>query len=233
MSLTCVSCFFPVKAKHPSYYNWFANTLAVNCPYVFFTNRETVDIIKLFRKELPTYYILYELEDLYMYRYKDRLLANPDHCPSVEVSIIWNEKIILMEKASTINPFNSEWFKWMDAGMSIYRLKKPPSYPFPLEDRLAHLPKDKFIYSLSDPFIPHLITETNYYHHVSGTFLLHKSIIPMFAVIYKLYAEKLFHSQNIWTEQVLLTHIFKDHPQLFYKLGDGYGIVSQYLYGTI
>lgn len=231
MSLTCVSCFFPVKGKHTEYLNWFANSLAINCPYVFFTNKDTVETIKQFRGELPTYYILCELEDLYMYQYKDRIATDPMHCPSIEVNMIWNEKIFMMEKAAVLNPFNSEWFKWMDAGMSLYRHVKPPSYEFPIINRLENLPTDKFIYSSSDPFIPQFITETTYYHHISGTFLLHKNIISTIVTLYKSYLDKLLDKNNIWTEQVLLTHIYKDHPHLFFKLCDGYGAISQYLYG--
>lgn len=70
----------------------------------------------------------------------------------------------------------------------------------------------------------------NYYHHISGTFLIHKSLIDTFVNIYQLYLEKLVDKNNIWTEQVLLTHIYKDHPELFFKLCDGYGEIIKYLY---
>lgn len=231
MSLTCVSCFFQVKGKHTNYFNWFANTLAVNCPYVFFTDNDTIDIIKQYRGDLPTYYIICELNDLYMYQYKDRIATDPVHCPSIEVNMIWNEKIFMMEKAVNINPFQSEWFKWMDAGMSIYRHNKPPPYPFPVKERLIDLPTDKFIYSASDSYIPDCIREDNYYHHISGTFLFHKNFISIFVDVYKQYLEKLLNKNNIWTEQVIYTHIYKEHPELFYKLCDGYGTISLYLYG--
>jgi hypothetical protein len=35
---------------------------------------------------------------------------------------------------------------------------------------------------------------------------------------------------NIWTEQVILTHIFNDMPELFYKFADGYGKIAEYLF---
>ena len=64
--LTCVSAYFPVKNKHDNkYLEWFENTLSINCPYVFFTNSKSVDIIKKYfgrntelSKELQLYNLL-------------------------------------------------------------------------------------------------------------------------------------------------------------------------------
>ena len=62
MSITCVSSYFPVKNKHSNkYLEWFKNSLAINCPYVFFTNKNNIELIKSFRKDLPTYYIECEI----------------------------------------------------------------------------------------------------------------------------------------------------------------------------
>ena len=37
---TCVSAYWNVKNKHDnSYYNWFNNTLKIDCPYVFFSDK--------------------------------------------------------------------------------------------------------------------------------------------------------------------------------------------------
>ena len=67
MSLTCVSCYFHVKSKFNNnvYLEWFENTLSINCPYVFFTN--DIELIKKYRKDLPTYYIECKIEDFNTY----------------------------------------------------------------------------------------------------------------------------------------------------------------------
>jgi hypothetical protein len=131
-----------------------------------------------------------------------------------------------------LNPFNSNWFKWIDAGIFLYRDVKPPSHLFPKNlAKLSLLPKDKFIFSSStQDFDISLTTRTNYYHHVSGTFLIHKNFISHFAEIYKQYLEKLVSRNNIWTDQVILTHIYKDHPEIFCKLCHGYGEITRYLF---
>ncbi len=233
MSLTCVSCFWKVDNKHGDrYFEWFKNSLRVNCPYVFFSDKEGIEIIKKYRENLPTFYIECEIKDFYTFKYKNVVRTNPRHCPSVELNLIWNEKIFLLQKAYDLNPFQSDWFKWIDAGICVYRDTPPPVTNLHTINILNSLPKDKFIYSSSTQYIPNLVSTTNYYHHISGTFILHKNIINQFVEIYKLYLDKLWDKNNIWTEQVIYTHIYKDYPSLFFKLCDGYGSILTYLYDT-
>lgn len=232
--LTCVSGFWQIKNKHGNkFLDWFKTSLQINCPYVFFSTKEGIQLIKTFRKGLPTYYIEYTIEEFYTYQYKTKMLIHPVHCPSVELNLVWNEKMILMEKAMHLNPFNSDFFCWADAGMCTYRTISPPRKPFPNPYKLLQLPKDKFIFSASTPYNPALVSSKHYYHHISGTaYILHKDIIHNFTEMYKLYMDKIFMDDkvNIWTDQVILTHMFKAFPHKFHKLGDGYGAIIQELY---
>ena len=41
---------------------------------------------------------------------------------------------------------------------------------------------------------------------------------------------KLIDKNDIWTDQVILTHIYKDNKDLFYKLCDGYGTMVRTLF---
>jgi hypothetical protein len=231
MSLTCVSCYFPVNNKHGNKYKeWFKNTLSINCPYVFFTNKNNIELIQHFRQKLPTYYVVCEINDFYTFRYKHRMITDTTHCPSVELNLIWNEKIFMIQKAYQLNPFNSEWFKWIDSGICIYRDIKPPNREFPNKTKLNALPKDKFIYCSSNQYQHTEVSNTNYYHHVSGNFLMNKNIIDNFTSIYAYYLDKLVDKKNIWTEQFILTHIYKNNPSLFYKLCDGYGSITASLF---
>jgi len=230
-NLTCVSGYWKVKNKHEeSFDKWFPSTLKVNCPYVFFTDKETMPIIQKHRNGLPTYYIECNISDFETYKFKHMMLTDTIHCPSVELNLIWNEKIFLIKKAAEINPFTSDFFCWIDAGFCKFRKQLPPNTPFPDPEKLKYLPKDKFIYCSSLPYNEQLINVNNHYHHVSGTFILHKDIIHEFCKIYMNYLEKLLIHKNIWTDQVILTHIYKDNKHLFHKLCDGYGTIIKYLY---
>lgn len=208
---------------------WFNNSLKINCPYVIFTDKENIEYIKQFRRELPTIYIEYKIEDFQTY--KDRMKTDPYHCPSVELNLIWNEKVFMVQKAAEMNPFNSEYFMWIDAGIYQYREILPPDQIYSNINTLKSLPIDKFIYSTSEAYNKDLIRIDNYYHHIAGGgWIMHKNMIDSYANLYDSYLDKLVDKNNIWTEQVIYTHICKDHEHLYYKLCDGYGEVVPYLY---
>jgi hypothetical protein len=227
--LTCVSGFWPVKNKHENHFlKWFKTTLRINCPYVFFSTKEGIELIKTYRLELPTYYIECNISDFHSYQYKDKMATHPSDCPSIELNLIWNEKLILIDKARQINPFNSEFFCWVDAGLCVYRETPPPATVFPALHKLHQLPKDKFIYTESFAWNPPAVDSKTYYHHISGTYILHRDIIQHFTELYKQYMERIFqddtiNKSNIWTDQVILTHIYKKYSNKFYKLCNGYG----------
>jgi hypothetical protein len=226
-TLTCVSCYFPVKNKHDNRYNsWFENTLSINCPYVFFCSKNSIEYIQQFRKNLLTYYIECEIEDFHTYQYRDRMTVHPHHCPSIELNLIWNEKVFFVKKAAELNPFGSEWFHWIDAGICIYRNEKPPDAPFPNENILNELPKDKFICSSS-----HSHYNKHHDHHIAGTsYLLHCSKINEIIDKYQECLDSLVDTSKIWTDQVILTHIYEVYPYLFHIACDGYGESTRYLY---
>ena len=234
--LTCVSGYWNIKNKHGNNFDkWFQNTLKINCPYVFFSDKETINLIKKYREDLPTYYIECNIDDFYTYKFRDRMITDPEHSPSIELKLIWNEKIFLVQKAFKINPFNSEYFAWVDAGICCYREKPPPKVPFPNLDKLRNLPNDKFIFTSIDDYErrckmkPDSLYFTMLY--VIGTsYLLHKDIINNFVEIYKHYLDKLVDKSIVWTDQIILTHIYKDFPQLFYKLSEGWGNIVPELY---
>jgi hypothetical protein len=235
MTVTCVSCYYTIKNKHDNkYINWFKNTLKINCPYIFFTDsNENIEIINNIRKNIPTYYIICPFTDFCTYKYKDKFIIDLIHCPSKELNLIWNEKIFMLLKSSIINPFDSEWFFWIDAGICIYRDIAPPDSEFPDLNKIINLPQNKFIFSSSDneyPDYDNIHVNINY-HFIAGTsYLLHKKFINEFALKYIYYLDKLINENNIWTDQLILTHMFKNEPDLFYLLCNGYGNIIKYLF---
>jgi hypothetical protein len=228
----CVSGYWKINNKHGNKFdNWFNNTLHINCPYIFFCSKEMIDIIKKYRKDLPTYFIEYDIKDFVTQEYKNKMIVHKIHCPSLELNLVWNEKIFLLKKALEVNPYKSEFFVWVDAGISLYRDNHPPNKLFPNKEKIKLLPKDKIIYSSSYPYVEECVLLNNYYHSISGTsYMLHKNIINTIAVLYKEYMEKLVNKNNIWTDQVIWTHIFKDNKELFYEISNGYGKIIEELY---
>lgn len=231
--LTCVSSFYYIKNKHNNKFEkWFKNTLSINCPYVFFTDKKSIDIIKKYRKGFPTHYIILDIKNFNTYKYRNLMKTDNYHCPSVELNLIWNEKIFMIQKAFDLNVYNSEYFMWIDAGICIYRNNTPPSVSFPNINKLNKLPKDKFIYCSSNPkFNVDKFKKGKYhlYHHISGVYILHKNIINKVVDLYSKYLN-LIDKNDIWTDQVILTHMYKDNKELFYKYSNNYGSIIKYLY---
>ena len=229
-SLTLVSGFWVIPNKHDTkYFEWFERTLQIDCPYVFFGNEESINIVKKYRKDLPTHYILLEIKDFYTYKFYNDIKTHPLHCPSKELNLIWNEKIFLIKRAMELNIYDSEFYGWIDAGICIYRDEnmKPSKKAFPNKEKLMALPKNKLIFASSDceTFMPQFANNLYYYHYISGsTYILHKSFIDTFLGIYKSYLD-FYLPQGNWmhTDQVLLTYIYTQSPEIFYKFANGYG----------
>ena len=233
-NLTMVSGFWNVKNKHDNhFYDWFDRTLKINCPYVIFCDDESLPIIQEHRKSLPTHYIVCNIPDFYTCTFKDTIQPHPRHCPSKELSMIWNEKVFFVKKASDINIFNTEYFAWVDAGICIYRDSAPPTDVFPSPGKVSGLPKDKFIFTSSNTvFQKEFVERGIYYHFISaGIFIMHKSFIDEFTDLYKQYIDYLLPKGNwIYTEQVVFTIMYYNMPQLFHRMADGYGNIIPLLY---
>ena len=232
--LTCVSGYWKIVNKHGNKFDdWFKTTLQINCPYIFFGNRESIELVKKYRGDLPTYYIELNIEEFTTYKYKDNMIIDKIHSPSINLNLIWNEKIFLIQRALEINPFSSDFFMWNDAGICIYRDTIPPSISFPNLNKLNNLPKDKFIYSSSNSMYMNEKFQKGQYHlhhHISGTsYILHKNIVNKFATIYSEYL-KLVDNGDIWTDQVILTLMYRDNKELFYKYCHGYGSLCHNLF---
>lgn len=225
-STTIVSGYWVIPNKHQnnSFLDWFKNSLRINCPYVFFGNKESIEIVKKFREELPTTYIEMEIKDFYTYKFYDNIQPHEMHCPSKELNMIWNEKVFLMKKAAELNPYDTEWFAWSDAGICVYRNKSPPITPWPSSEKLQYLDKNCFNFSSSESpiFMPQCVGQ--YYHFISGTYVCSLNFIKKYAEIYQEYLDK-YLSQSTWiyTDQVIHTLIYRDLPHLFKHICHDYG----------
>lgn len=226
-TVTCVSGYWKVENKHKNddFTKWFETTLRINWPYIFFGTKETIELAKKYRRELPTYYIELNIEEFYTYKYKDKINTDPRHCPSVELNLIWNEKIFLIEKAKTLNIFDSEFFMWVDAGICSLRSKAPSTERFPNLEKLSLLPTNKFIFTSSDCSIYEPEKLGSYYHFIAGTaYLVHESVIETVSALYRVYMDEYIElNNNIYTDQVILTFLYNDYPELFHQIGHGYG----------
>ena len=155
------------------------------------------------------------------YDFKSEWINRRD-VPSEEIGVIWLDKIFMIQDAISENPFQSDWYVWHDAGNAYYRNNPIKTSTWPSTRGLQSLPKDKFIYTSS--WYP--ITE----HSVAGTaFMLHKQIIfqliEYFWVPYKNCVD-----HKCGSDQILFSRIKDIHPEFFYQIGYGYGILIEKLF---
>ena len=115
---------------------------SVDAPLVMFTTRAHMKLFQVVRKKmnLPTKFIIYEdvwsmMKELesernrsYAYNYmhvQPGLDKESYHTPSLYA--VWNLKPFFVHKAATLNPFNSSYFIYTDAG--AWRDRAIPNWP--------------------------------------------------------------------------------------------------------
>ena len=235
--VTVVTGYWDVKNKYnKDYSDWLSKTLLINCPYVFFGDENTIKIAKEIREKAnyPTVYVKLEISEFYGYSYYDKIQSHEIHCPSKEINLIWLEKVLLVERAKKIDPYQSSFFIWVDAGIFVFREKYPPLIEFPNERLLLSLPKNKITFTSSDcPYFESCkVSDYNYYHYVAaGCLVFPKDIVDSFSELYRTFLDN-YLQRHMWmyTEQVILTYIYIKHQDLFHHVGHGYGEMINFLY---
>lgn len=135
------------------YVKWFCETLSIKCPFIIFTEEDLVDTIKEARKDLPTEIVVESLENIPYYYLKQPIQdvldsdfykknmgdLNRIECKNSMYSVIQYSKFQWLKKATEINPFNSKFFFWLDAGASRFLYDCDISNEYPSEDALKEL----------------------------------------------------------------------------------------------
>ena len=154
-TVTIVTAFFDINREKKGdgrsineYLEWIKKTLQLNCNMFIITESKFIDFMKEHRpKNYKTYIKEDTLENAQYYKYLGRMneilesneykekIAYPNRveCKLPEYNIIQYSKFGWLKEAIKKNPFNSEYFFWMDAGISRfffgYRYKRAlPKY---------------------------------------------------------------------------------------------------------
>lgn len=156
------------KRSFDKYLNWFKYVLSINVPLVVFVPQYLQDYVHQHRSaKYPTQVIVREFEDLIAYkgcyermqRTIDQMVKEPNadgqipryfaDCPefiTARYETIIFSKFNFLKEASTTNPFDSQYFIWLDAG-TFYQ--QPPfnvELPWPDQYKVRLL-GDKFLVS--------------------------------------------------------------------------------------
>lgn len=248
MNTTIVTAFFDINRKEKGdgrsieeYLTWVKKTLLLKCNLYVVTEKKFVEFIK---ENRPKDYPLFIKEDTiesssyYKYLKKMKEIINSDkyksrisypnrvECKLPEYNIIQYGKFGWLHKAIEENYFNSEYFFWMDIGISrfFYNMNLTNSYPS-INNKLLRDSKKKFIiqqredlqiYSIDESFI---WKADNLFK--GGMFGGYKDIVlDVEKKVEMIFEKEMLENDNVNNEQLALAILWKQTPELFNLVPD-------------
>jgi len=242
-NFTVVTGFFDLnragwKTKHSrsndDYFRYISNMLGMDVKIVIFVEPKNMYRFSQFRKgkKEKTFLVPYEFKDLEMFPYihkmrecqtDEKVMRNhPDpSCPEYrlpEYNTLVNSKFALVKKACELNPFQTDYFCWIDAGYThctknLKDKKYDPTLLYDFKDRLTIsqlTPIECMKNDYHDFFIQHIDVIS------AGFFWGERKFLSRFSDIYSsFYKEILFKKGISDDEQYYLALLLRERPDLF------------------
>ncbi len=246
MSATLVTAFFDINRekngdgrKIEEYLKWIKKTLQLNCNLFIITEKKFINFMRLHRPRNYNTFIKEEtLENTQYYKYFNRIkeilssneykrkIQHPNRveCILPEYNIIQYNKFYWLEDAIKINPFHSEYFFWVDAGISRFFLDVNINNPYPNMNIINKYPNKLIIQSRYD--LKYSVIDDNFIwksdNLIKGTmFGGDKNILlKINKEIEKIFIEKMLKNNNVNNEQIALTILYKNNSELFQIVDD-------------
>jgi hypothetical protein len=194
------------------------NTLAIDMPYIFYTQGDLFDVILAKRNGRPTVLIERNFTWFKVYSTYSPSWYDEYHMPSPELGVIWLEKMNLLYEAS--RTVDSEYYVWIDATISFYRDKPPPKGPWS-EKVIRSLPKNRISYSIV----------VGGFHSFAATVMIFPR--DLVSLMNKLFYEEYDQCRSspdadfkCGSEQYLFTKIRQKYPQFFHVMSYNYGDID-------
>ena len=243
--VTFVSALFDIDRvdgrKWDNYLKWFDITLKLKVPMVLFITDDLVEFVEERRKDIPTDIIIQTVEDIPYYNLKDGIqeildsdrykedISDPDRieCQQAMYSVIQYSKFPWLEKAIDKNPYESEFFFWIDAGASRFFEGYDLSQEYPSEDALVSLDDmgERFLVQMNCDYYPDLYDAdvlTLDYLYDNRSYVLgsmfggHKNaILKISDMVDSILNEEMIKNNNINNEQIALGYLVKKYPDDF------------------
>lgn len=246
MSVTLVTSLYDINRYNldgrtwGEYLEWFAKTLQLKSPMVVFVDQDLVEFVQEHRKNLPTKIVEESIDQIPYYHLKEKMdaviqskeyqskISDPNRieCKSSLYNIIQYSKFGWLEFAADENYFNSEYFLWVDAGLSrfFYDINLNNSYPGEnAKESLLDI-KDSILIQVFLSYYPDLanakeISEDylrdNRSYIMGGMFGAGKESIKKFRPIIDDILDQMLSDNLINNEQIALGYLYKKHPDLF------------------
>jgi len=246
MTVTLVTSLYNINRetidgrKWEDYLEWFAKTLKLKSPMVVYVESDLVNFVKEHRNGLPTKIIEESISEIPYYHLKDRtdvIIKSEEYrnkildnsrieCNSSLYNIIQYSKFQWLKKASEENYFNSDYYLWVDAGLSrfFYDINLNQEYPGKLAKESLQEIKDNILIQVFLSYYPDLanakLLDENYLldnrsYIMGGMFGSGKESIKKMCSLIDDILEQMLSNNIVNNEQIALGYLYKKHPDLF------------------
>ena len=249
-NVTIVTAFFDIGRelngdgrKLTDYLDWIKKTLQLNCNLFIVTEAKFVDFMRANRPaEYNTFIKEDTLANASYYKYLPRMreiLNSPEYkqriaypqrveCTLPEYNVIQYSKFGWLEAAIQANPFQSDYFFWMDAGISRFFYNLNIQQPYPTSVRMAGIFKnqpDTFIiqqredlqhYNINDQFI--WKADNLFKGGMFGG--KQTAVLKISAEVEKVFVSEMLDKNNVNNEQLALALLWRKQPDLFTVIPD-------------
>lgn len=234
--VTIVTAFFDIHRDTKGdgrtldeYMSWIQKTLQLNCNLYVVTESKFVPFMKA-NRTYPMYIHEDTLENASYYKYLPRMkeilesdaykerIAYPNRveCVLPEYNVIQYSKFGWLEEAIQVNPFQSDHFFWMDAGISRFFGDVDVSLPYP-----CIVPSNRFIiqkrYDLDTCCMDiwkadNVLKGTMFGGHKDSVLAVSTKVEEMF--------QSMLSQDNVNNEQIALAMVYHANKELFFIVDD-------------
>lgn len=245
MSFTFVTALYEIqrekydKRSYNTYQEWFSRTLMIPVPMIIYTEEKNRGIVESIRKDLPTQTIYTPLDKVPLYytvpsvkniiehtEFKYRI-KHPNGLENkcYEYIPIINSKFKWLSDAIEENPFNTELFFWIDAGLSRFITFDIASntFNYPLIASLNtkvyfQIGKKKELTDiLTNPSAINSYIGTNTNFIMAGFFGGNRELLlKICKEAYELYTTEYINKGQIDNEQTLIGYVLPKYKDLLY-----------------
>lgn len=250
MTATLVTALYDINRSEngdgrsfEEYLSWFAETLKVKSPMVIFVDESLREFVETNRGDLPTKVITQSLEEIPYYElnqdiqtvldsenFKSRIGA-PDRveCKMSLYNVVIYSKFPWIKRVIEENPFNTEYFMWIDAGLSRFFSQHSVSTDnlYPSQSALETLleNKDSVLIQTSMSYYPDLVNATECseeYFWDARTWVMAglwgggSKVLSQFCdMIDDVLREKMLKNGVINNEQNAMAYLYKNNDDMF------------------
>tara|TARA_B100000902_G_scaffold189167_1_gene180909 strand:- start:1836 stop:2651 length:816 start_codon:yes stop_codon:yes gene_type:complete len=250
MSATIITALYDINRDtkgdgrtFDEYLTWFKGTLKVKTPMVIFVDESLKGFVEENRKNLPTKIVTGPLEEVPYYYLNDRIqevLDNPEYknkigapdrveCKLSLYNVIIYSKFSWVKKVIEDNPFNSEYFMWMDAGLSRFfgPHEVDVTEPYPSNDAIEALvdSKESVLIQVQTSFYPDLVNKQVFTIEDlwdARSFVMaglwgggSESLSKFCDLIDDVLVNKMLKNNLVNNEQVAMAYVYKTNDDLF------------------